>query len=210
MNSREAIDLEGYRRYDHPPLPQARRPANMNKGTDLDSFLERLRLGDKDGKEVRSHEGYITLGSDDGKDEDVRPIPPSAPKVDLKKAHGQDNYENALDIENKKARALPVDNDDEEERAKRAFRYAYYKKKALAHRQKETGLASEDGCDNTKSGPINTKDLPLAQQENTDECVDLDVEWKPYVPEKDNDEWEFEYYMSSLIPAEPWSPIDEL
>lgn len=181
----------------------------MNKGNDLGSFLERLRLGDKDDKEVRPHEGYITLGSDDGEDEDVRPIPPSAPEVDLKKAHGQDNYKNALDIEHKNARGLPVDNDDKEERAKRAFRQAYYKKKVLAHRQKETGRVGEDGCDNiTKPGPINSKDLPLAQQENTDDHVELDDEWKPYVLEKDDDEWEFEYYMS-LIPVEPWSPIDE-
>ena len=202
VNSRKASDPDAYRRHEYPELPKRR---DTNKSADLDSFLERLRLGYKDGKEARSHEGYITLESDDGEDEDD---PPSAPEDDLTKALGQEDYKKALDLEYKKARALPADDkDDDEERAKREFREMYYKKKALAHRQKG-GLVGEDGCANIPVGATNSKKKPLAQQENADEYVDVDEEWKPYVPEKDDDEWEFEYYMS-LTPAEPWSPIDE-
>lgn len=206
MNSHKATDPDAYRRHEYPELPKG---GDSNKSIDLDSFLERLRLGDKGGKEVRSREGYITLGSDDGEDDDTRRSVPSAPEDDLTKASGLD-YKKALDIEYKKARALPADgagDDEEEERAKRAFREMYYKKKALAHRQK-VGLGGEDGGADIPFGATDGKKKPLAQQENADEYVDAEDEWKPYVPEKDDDEWEFEYYMS-LTPAEPWSPIDE-
>lgn len=204
MNLRKASDPELHRRHENPDLPKS---GESNKSTDLDSFLERLRLGDKGGKDSRSHDAYTALGSDDGEDEDDRHLALSAPEDDLTTALDREDYKKALDIEYKKARALLVDNDDEEERAKKAFREAYYKKKALARRQR-AGLASEDGCANIPFGATNSKTKPLSQQENANEYVDLDDEWKPYALEKDDDEWEFEYYMS-LKPAEPWSPIDE-
>ncbi|OBT87608.1 hypothetical protein VE02_04122 [Pseudogymnoascus sp. 03VT05] len=204
VNLRKASDPELNRRYEYSDLLKR---GESNKSTDLDSFLERLRLGDKGGKDSRSHESYTALGSDDGEDDDDRDLGPSAPEDDLTTALDREDYKKALDIEYKKARALLVDNDDEEERAKKAFREAYYKKKALARRQK-AALAGEDGCANIPFGATNSKTKPLSQQENAIEYVDVDDEWKPYVPEKDDDEWEFEYYMS-LKPAEPWSPIDE-
>ncbi|KFY22661.1 hypothetical protein V493_06431 [Pseudogymnoascus sp. VKM F-4281 (FW-2241)] len=203
-NSGKASDLEEYRRHQFPDLLKR---GDTNKSTDLESFLERLRLGDKGGKEVRSHEEYITVGSDDGEDEDTRHLTPSAPDDDLTKARDQEDYKSALGLEYKKARVLPVDDGDEEERAKRAFREMYYKKKALAHRQK-AGLVGTDGGDDTHVGTTNGKEKPLSLQENAKEYVDVDDEWKPYVPEKDDDEWEFLYYMS-LKPAKVWSPIDE-
>lgn len=205
MNPRKISDTEAYRRHQYPLLPKR---GDISKSTDLDSFLERLRLGDRDGKEARSREGYITLGSNHGEDEDARHFAPYSPEDDLPKAPDRDDYKKTLDLEYKKTRALPADDeDDEEERAKRAFREMYYKKKALAHGQK-AGLIGEGSCNNTPLGATNSKKEPLSQQENADEYVDVDDEWKPYVPEKDDDEWEFEYYMS-LTPAKPWSPIDE-
>jgi hypothetical protein len=204
VNLRKASDPELHRCYEDLDLPKR---GGSDKSTDLESFLERLRLGDKGGKNNRSHDAYTALGSDDGEDEDDRHSALSAPEDDLTTALDREDYKKALDIEYKKARALLVDNDDEEERAKKAFREAYYKKKALARRQK-ADLAGEDGCANTLFGATSSKTKPLSQQENANEYVDVDDEWKPYVPEKDDDEWEFEYYMS-LKPSEPWSPIDE-
>ncbi|KFY41987.1 hypothetical protein V494_02679 [Pseudogymnoascus sp. VKM F-4513 (FW-928)] len=167
--------------------------ANRDGSTELGSFMERLRLGDKDGKEDRSHEGYITLGSDDGEDDDVYHSTPSATKDGLNKGLRPQNYKEALGLEYKKANALPVNEDDEEERAKREFRQMYYKKKALAHRQKQLAHAGEDVGSDSHSRATGSKGKPLAQQENVDEYVDADNEWKPYVPEKDDDEWEFAY-----------------
>ncbi|OBT53151.1 hypothetical protein VE04_06000 [Pseudogymnoascus sp. 24MN13] len=166
-----------------------------NKSTDLDSFLERLRLGDKPGKDARSHEAYTALGSDDGEDDNDGHLVPSDPEDELTTALDREDYKIALDVEYKKARAMLVDDDDEEQRAEdRHFaRHA---------------LAGEDGRANVPFGATNSKTKPLSQQENAAEYVDVDDDWKPYVPEKDDDEWEFQYYMS-LKPSEPWSPIDE-
>ncbi|KFZ16674.1 hypothetical protein V501_02100 [Pseudogymnoascus sp. VKM F-4519 (FW-2642)] len=204
VNLRKASDPNLRRRYENVDLPKR---GESNKSTDLDSFLERLRLGDKPGKDTRSHEAYTALGSDDGEDDDGRHLAPSDPEDELTTALDREDYKIALDVEYKKARAMLVDNDDEEQRAKMAFREAYYKKKALAHRKK-AALAGEDGRANVPFGATNSKTKPLSQQENAAEYVDVDDDWKPYVPEKDDDEWEFQYYMS-LKPVEPWSPIDE-
>ncbi|KFY37381.1 hypothetical protein V495_07214 [Pseudogymnoascus sp. VKM F-4514 (FW-929)] len=202
-------DPEAHRRHHYPCLPKSPKRGDANKSTDLDSFLERLRLGDRDGKEVRSHEGYMALESDNCENEDACHLPPSTTENDPAKNSGQDDYKKALDIEYKKARALLADDrDDEEERATRAFREMYYKKKALTHQQK-AGYVGEGGSDDDITfGATNSKKNPLAQQENADVYEDAEDEWKPYVPEKDDDEWEFEYYMS-LTPATPWSPLDE-
>lgn len=214
MNPRKASvsDPEAHRRHHYPCLPKSPKRSDANKSTDLDSFLERLRLSDKDGKDARSHEGYIALESDNCEDEAARHLNPSTPESDPTEAPRQDDYKKALDIEYKKARALPADDkddeDDEEERAMKAFREMYYKKKALTHQQK-AGYVGEGGPDDDITfGATNSKKNPLAQQENADDYEDVDDEWKPYVPEKDDDEWEFEYYMS-LTPATPWSPLDE-
>lgn len=214
VNPRKASvsDPEAHRRHHYPCLPKSPKRSDANKSTDLDSFLERLRLSDKDGKDARSHEGYIALESDNCEDEAARHLNPSTPESDPTEAPRQDDYKKALDIEYKKARALSADDkddeDDEEERAMKAFREMYYKKKALTHQQK-AGYVGEGGPDDDITfGATNSKKNPLAQQENADDYEDVDDEWKPYVPEKDDNEWEFEYYMS-LTPATPWSPLDE-
>jgi hypothetical protein len=190
------VDPDTYRRYSYPRLVN-------RKNTDLDAFMESLRHGDRENKEVRSNEGYITLGSDDGEEEGAPSANPFTPEVKDK-----DDLTQALELEYKKARALPkiAYEDDEEERAKKAFREMYYKKKALAQQQ----IIGEKGEGSRAKNPFeaDNKTKPLAQQENAEVYLDEDDEWRPYVPEKDDDEWEFEYYMS-LKPVEVWSPIDE-